>query len=151
MRLLPALTLLLIAAPTATAQDWTADPTYGDISLEEGFLPDPHSVSLTAGGSLTPDVAGCDFGFVAEAPDYDLYYTTSGSSDLFIYAVSGEDTTVLVNLPDGSWICDDDSYGDGDPIVAIYGAADGLYDIWVGTYGDDLADATLYISEVDPR
>ena len=96
-------------------------------------------------------VSGCAYGNVADAPDVDLYYSTSGSSTLYISAISGEDTTLLINLPDGSWVCDDDSYGDGDPIVVIPGAESGLYDIWVGTYGSEPADATLYISEIDPR
>ncbi len=146
------LTFLLVGlAPLAAAQDPSLDPTFGDVSLEEGFLPDPYSTDLTAGGAIQPGVQGCDYGSVTDAPDVDLYYATSGESPLYIYAVSGEDTTILVNLPDGSWVCDDDSYGDGDPLVQIPAAADGLYDIWVGTYGDEPAPATLFISEIDPR
>jgi hypothetical protein len=48
-------------------------------------------------------------------------------------------------------MCDDDGYGDGDPIVVIPAAEAGLYNIWVGTYQDDMASANLYISEEDPR
>ena len=151
MRTSLALLALLLTAPLASAQDVSADPTYGDVSLDEGFMPDPHTTSLMAGGSVEVDLPGCSYGAVAEAPDVDLYYTTSGDSDLYIYAVSGEDTTILVNTPSGSWTCDDDSYGDGDPIVVIRSAEAGLYDIWVGTYGDDMAEAKLFISEVDPR
>lgn len=140
----------LLALP-AQAQDVSAAPTFGDVELDEGFTPDPHETNLVAGGSITPSVSGCAYGNVADAPDVDLYYSTSGSSTLYISAISGEDTTLLINLPDGSWVCDDDSYGDGDPIVVIPGAESGLYDIWVGTYGSEPADATLYISEIDPR
>jgi hypothetical protein len=144
-------TLVLFVATPAFAQDWQLDPTFGSVELEEGFLPDPHEVTLTAGGSMTPGVSGCDYGNIAEAPDFDLYYESSGSSTLYIYAVSGSDTTILVNTPGQNWVCDDDSYGDGDPLVIIQNADGGLYDIWVGTYGDDTAEATLFISEVDPR
>lgn len=151
MRTLPAALALLLAAPLTAAQDVSADPTYGDVFLDEGFTPDPHATGLLAGGSVEVDLPGCSYGTVSDAPDVDLYYTTSGGSDLYIYAVSGDDTTILVNTPDGAWTCDDDSYGDGDPIVVIRDAPAGLYDIWVGTYGDDLAEATLFISEVDPR
>ncbi|MDX1420453.1 MAG: hypothetical protein R3181_10850 [Rubricoccaceae bacterium] len=147
--LLAALGLLL--APAVQAQDWQLDPTFGSVELEEGFLPDPHEITLTAGGGSTPAVSGCDYGYIAEAPDYDLYYEASGGSTLYIYAVSGSDTTILVNTPDQSWVCDDDSYGDGDPLVIVPNAEGGLYDIWVGTYGEDAAEATLFISEVDPR
>ena len=143
--------LVLVLAPPAAAQDPTLDPSFGDVLLDEGFTPDPYEVELTAGGPLEPAVDGCAFGYVAEAPDADLYYTTSGGSDLYVFVVSSEDTTLLINLPDGSWVCDDDGYGDGDPLVAIPGAAEGLYDIWIGTYGEEPAAALLYLSEVDPR
>ena len=141
----------LVLASSASAQDISAEATYGSESLDEGFLPDPYEIDITAGGSTSVDVPGCGYGMIGSAPDMDLYYDTSGSSDLYIYATSGSDTTILVNSASGDWYCDDDSYGDGDPIVVISGADAGLYNIWVGTYGDEMAPATLYISEVDPR
>ena len=148
--LLLAVAAVLLALP-AQAQNPGASPTYGDVRLSEGFMPDPHRTNLTAGGSIDVSIGNCSYGQVANAPDVDLYYTTSGGSDLFIYAVSGTDTTILVNTPNGSWVCNDDGYGDGDPIVVIRNAPGGLYDIWVGTYGSSMANANLYISEIDPR
>jgi hypothetical protein len=143
--------LAVVLAAPALAQDWSLEPTFGNVELSEGFLPDPHEVALTAGGAIVPGAPGCDFGYVAEAPDFDLYYETSGGTTLYIYAVSGSDTTILINAPDQSWLCDDDGYGEGDPLVVIPNAPAGLYDIWVGTLSEDAADATLYISEMDPR
>lgn len=143
--------LLTFAVPAAQAQDWTLDPAYGNANLERGFLPDPHEVELTAGGAVSMDVGGCSFGNIAEAPDLDLYYDTDGGADLYIYAVSGADTSVLVNTPSGTWVCDDDGYGEEHPIVVIPAAEAGLYNIWVGSYSDGMAPATLYISEEDPR
>ena len=148
---LTVLGLVALSVPTALAQDYTEEPTYGSVSLEEGFLPDPHSESLTAGGSIEVDMGSCNYGFVANAPDVDLYYTTTGGSDLYIFVVGANDTTLLINKPDGTWVCNDDGYGDGDPIVVVPGAAGGMYNIWVGTYGDELTEATLSISEMDPR
>ena len=145
-----ALCTILLAAPSA-AQDFTLQATYGDVELEEGFLPDPYDVELTAGGSVDVNVGACSYGYVANAPDVKFRYSTSGGSNLYIYGISGEDTTILINTPNGTWLCDDDSYGDGDPIVVIPNAPGGRYDIWVGTYGDDLSPATLYLSEIDPR
>jgi len=108
-----------------------------------------------AGGSTTPDVDGCEFGAISDAPDYKVSYDTEGNQDLVIYVTSADDTTLLVNLPNGTWACDDDSYsmseGDGDPLLIFSGAASGRYDIWGGTYGGGTAEATLHISEVDPR
>ena len=131
--------------------DYSLDPTYGSETLEEGFLPDPYLVDLIAGGSIELEMGECTYGYVAEAPDFDLYYETSGSSDLYIYAISEDDTTLLVNTPDGNWVCNDDGYFDGNPLIIIPGAAGGLYDIWSGSYAGDAAGATVYISEIDPR
>ena len=128
-----------------------AQPTFGRVELTGGFRPDPHPVSLRAGGSIEVEISGCSYGYVAEAPDVDLYYTASGGRDLYIYVDAADDATLLVNRPDGTWVCDDDSYEGTNPILVIPKAPGGLYDIWVGTYSDDLTDATLYISEVDPR
>src|SRR5690606_31436886 len=87
---------------TAGRPDVSLEPLYGDVELEEGFLPDPHSVSLTAGGSLDVDVGSCTYGHVAAAPDVDLYYTTGGGgSSLYIYAESSQDVMLLVNRPMG--------------------------------------------------
>lgn len=133
------------------APDLSLTPTYGNVNLDEGFLPDPHEVSLTAGGGIEVDVGSCGYGYVAEAPDVGFYYTSSGGANLYIYVNSDEDTTLLINQPDGSWVCDDDGLGDSNPVVIIPAAASGRYDIWVGTYGAANASATLYFTEVDPR
>jgi hypothetical protein len=126
-------------------------PTYGDVNLDERFLPDPYEVSLTAGGGTDVDVGSCNYGYVAERPDVDFYYTTSGDVDLYLYVICAEDTTLLVDQPEGRWVCDDDDLCNSNPVVVIPSAADGLYNIWVGTYSAANTDATLYISEIDRR
>lgn len=142
---------VLVAVP-ASAQTPSETATYAEISLAAGFTPDPYNIDITAGGTRSVSVTSeCDYGVVANAPDLEVNFTESAGGPLYIYAVSSEDTTILVNMPDGSWVCDDDSYGDGDPIVEIYDADMGIYDIWVGTYNDDTASASLYVSEIDPR
>jgi hypothetical protein len=132
------------------APDFTLDPMYGDVNLDAGFLPDPHVIELRAGGGLEVDVGSCNYGYVANGPDVDLYYEANNSAQLYIYVESDDDTTLLINRPDGSWICDDDGHEGLNPLIHFEKPASGLYDIWVGTYGDDLTDATLYISEIDP-
>lgn len=153
MRSLVALALLLglLAVPAARAQNVAADPTFGVVRLNGGFLPDPHQVALVAGGSLEVNRGRCTYGHVADAPDVDFYYDGNGARTLYIYASSSEDVTLLINLPDGTWVCDDDGLGGTDPLVVVRNAPDGLYNIWVGTYRGGTARATLYISEIDPR
>jgi hypothetical protein len=127
--------------------DLSADPTYGRVSLGAPFNPDPHTVSVSAGGSVDVDITGCTYGYVARAPDYNVTYSGSGTT-LYFFVRADEDTTLLINRPDASWVCDDDSLGDSNPVVTIPNASSGLYNVWVGTYSSDgdLVPSTLYIS-----
>ena len=134
----------------AAAQDWTAEPTYGSVELSVGFTPDPYTAPITSGGTidafeaLGPQCAG----WIADAPDFDVYYE-AGSLDLTIAAVSGADTTLVVNAPDGSWYCDDDG-GEGlNPRLDFVNPQSGLYDVWIGSYDEgEYASALLSVSEV---
>lgn len=139
---------LLLVAPAAQAQDTAAPATYGNVRLSSGFTPDPHTVSLTAGGSIDASTIGSPCtGSIARAPDYELTYT-AGSLPLYIYATASSDTTLVVNGPDGQWYCDDDSNGGANPQVTFNTPRSGTYDIWVGTFGGGTASATLNITEV---
>ncbi len=140
----------LVAAGPVAAQDISGSPTYGDVNLTHGFIPDPHSVSLAAGGSIdvSDSIGGACRGMVANAPDVNLYYT-AGSFSLYISVTSDADTTLVVNSPDGQWYCDDDTTG-FDPAVVFTNPQSGLYNVWVGTYSSSagLPDATLHFSEL---
>jgi hypothetical protein len=132
----------------ASAQNVSLQPTYGSVSLNPGFMPDPYQVELVAGGSI--DAASIDsncVGLIADAPDFRLQYG-GGGSQLFVGVTSSADTTLVVNGPDGTWYCDDDSNG-FNPLIGGEGVTSGQYDIWVGTYGDSTAPATLFITEYD--
>ncbi len=139
------------ATPGLSAQNVGADPTYGSAHLSAGFMPDPHITKLTAGGTISVSRGSCSYGRVADAPDVDLYFEGATGGTVYIYVRSSADVTLLVNLPSGDWVCDDDGYTGTNPVVVVPKAASGLYDIWVGTYGDDTAPAELFISELDLR
>jgi hypothetical protein len=143
-----AMAALLASASGVAAQDASARATYGEVRLSSGFTPDPHSVRITAGGSIDASRIGspCS-GSVANAPDYEVTYT-AGSLPLYIYAQADSDTTLVVNGPDGQWYCDDDSNGNLNPQVTFNSPRSGTYDIWVGTFGGGTASATLHISEL---
>jgi hypothetical protein len=123
--------------------------TYGSITLRGGFTPDPHRVDVIAGGELEASQLGLGcVGRIARAPDYELTYRPS-SYDLTIGVNSSEDTTLVVNGPDGQWYCDDDGAdAPFNPLIRFNDPQGGTYDIWIGTYGDDTARAELYISEL---
>jgi hypothetical protein len=130
----------------ATAQDWQLPPSYGEVELSSGF-DGPFSVDLQAGGSIDASGLGEDcFGMVAEAPDFDLYFD-AGSAALDISVISDADTTLVINAPDGSWVCNDDADG-LNPQIVFDAPMSGLYDIWVGNFVEgEFPDATLMIAE----
>lgn len=145
-------TLALTAA--ASAQDYSLSPTYGSVTLNGGFSPDPYTVQLSSGGSV--DVGsrlgaqGCR-GYVANAPDFRLNFG-AGSLPLIISVASAADTTLVINGPDGNWYCNDDGGQGFNPSFRFGSPMSGQYDIWVGTYGSDtLQSATLHISEVSSQ
>lgn len=149
IRTLTAFALVAVSA-TAFAQNIAGEPNFGTVTLETGFIPDPHEVTLVAGGSTQVTQSGCN-GFVSDSPDVDLHYTAGETFPLNIYVTSDSDTTLLVNLPDGTWVCNDDTSG-LNPALSFESPQSGLYNIWVGSYSDDeMPAATLKISEIAPQ
>ena len=130
--------------------DFSLPSNYGSVALNAGFMPDPHNVSLQAGGDVDAYEAvgqNCR-GYTTSAPDYNLTYR-AGSLDLYISASSDGDATLVVNAPDGSWYCDDDSAGRLNPGIRFDEPVSGRYDVWVGTYSrHNPQDAVLHISEL---
>jgi hypothetical protein len=142
-----ALAFLGLAAP-AVAQNASLSANYGEISLSAGFTPDPYTVNIQAGGSVDGSrLPGSCTGYISEAPDFEVTYS-AGSLPLVFRTVSGADTTLIINGPDGQWYCDDDSFGDGDAQVRFNRPQSGTYDIWVGKFGSGgTAAARLLITE----
>lgn len=141
------LAFLGLAAPAA-AQNASLSANYGEISLSAGFTPDPYTVNIQAGGSVDGSrLPGSCTGYISEAPDFEVTYS-AGSLPLVFRTVSGADTTLIINGPDGQWYCDDDSFGDGDAQVRFNRPQSGTYDIWVGKFGSGgTAAARLLITE----
>jgi hypothetical protein len=145
--LLLAAASLLIGGP-AMAQSAHLTANFGEIQLSAGFTPDPYRVQMTAGGSVNgANLPGSCLGYISEAPDFEVSYSASGGLPLVFRTISGADTTLIINGPDGRWYCDDDSYGDLDAEVRFGRPQSGVYDIWVGTVNGGTASATLLITE----
>ncbi len=116
-----------------------------------GFLPDPHMVAITSGGSI--DVAplslapGCR-GFVTSQPDFILQYDAPHAWLRFFVRAPG-DTTLVINDGSGRWHCDDDGGGATNPMVDLSNPPRGQYDIWVGSYrAGEAIRAQLGITEL---
>lgn len=142
--------MIVVAPQFAQAQNAGLTANFGSVRLNSGFTPDPHRVSITAGGSIdayedTPLPEAC-VGMISDAPDYEVSYS-AGNLPLVFRTLSSVDTTLIINGPDGSWSCDDDSYGDLDAEVRFNRPQSGTYDVWVGTFGGSTAAATLLITE----
>ncbi len=125
----------LAGAAVEACPNWQAAPSFGQISLNAGFLPDPYVRNITAGGRY--DLAGCfgSYGWggsVASKPDFDLYWS-GASAALTIGVNSGSDTVLLINAPDGQWYYSDDSSG-VNPAITFANPQQGLYDIWIGAW-----------------
>jgi hypothetical protein len=130
--------------------DYTRRPSFGTLNLQSGFLPDPRIVPVTAGGQLDAGTIspGC-LGSVANAPDVRVNYT-AGSLPLIFSVASAEDTTLVINGPDGRWYCDDDGGEQGlNPAIRFNTPQSGQYDVYIGHYGQGRRiPARLHISEV---
>ena len=142
---------LLLLANSANAQipNHNLKPTYGEISLQSGFPKDPFVNSVRAGGSLVVNLGGVK-SHVANAPDFRLNYK-AGANPLAIYVISKSDTTLLINMPSGAWAVDDDSGKGTNPLISRQSPKSGRYDIYVGTFGKEVVDATLVITELKPN
>ena len=130
----------------ADTQDPNGKATFGSKELKAGFVPDPFEKELVAGGPIQTKLGGVT-AWVSNDPDFRLVYT-AGAFPLTIYAESKADTTLLINLPDGTWIADDDSGGNLNPLVKIAKPKSGRYEIWVGSFNKELPKAVLKITEL---
>lgn len=137
--------LALAVCASAAAQNPNLAPRYGAITLRYGFMPDPVHVSLTAGGPIHTGLGGVS-AHVANAPDFRVFYT-AGSAPLTFWVESIADTTLLINLPDGRWVANDDSGSNLNPMIRVVNPASGRYDVFVGTFERRSAPAVLNITE----
>ena len=140
-------------APVANELDYRLQPNFGSEDLTSGFSPDPFSAEVTSGGPIDASyLGGVCRGYATAAPDFDVTYTAGDLSLLRFYFVAdgADDTTLIINAPDGSWHCNDDAPGTIDPQFDFQDPASGLYDVWVGSYqsGTEIS-GTLYVTELE--
>lgn len=146
--ILAAAVIAPLAMTQAEAQNYNLSPSFGTLNLRAGFMPDPRTRTVQAGGdSHFGGGGGCPGGgWFANRPDYRLNYQAGGYA-LTIYVSAPGDTMLLVNDPTATWYCNDD-YNGLDPLVHFANPRSGQYDIWVGTYNRSrVRNSTIYISE----
>lgn len=146
------LTLIGWQAVKAAAQDGlnpAGPPRYGKQVLAPGFEPAPFRFAVVSGGERDASALNLGdncLGFVMPDPDFAVHLE-KGFSRITFLVDSAEDTTLIVNLPDGSWLCSDDANG-LNPALAFRDAAAGSYRIWIGSYSKEVhSSSSLWISE----
>lgn len=123
---------------------------FGVHRLNGGFMPDPMTVNVVSGGSLSVRNmnlgAGCT-GFATANPDVIVQYSNAASFLRFFVRASG-DTALVVNDASGRWHCNDDAVGTN-PMVSIENPPSGQYDVWISSYtaGQNLR-GTLSVTEL---
>ena len=121
-----------------------------DVALTGGFMPDPVTLQVLAGGTVDAGMAdaACN-GYIARWPDFVVDYEAV-NFDLHFSVSSEADTVLAVRDPSGAWSCNDDYRPDSvNPAVTFAEAASGQYRVWVGTFdsGGDAPAAELHLSE----
>lgn len=133
------------------------NPNSGHFTLTSGFLPDPFTVRVAAGGAFAANVVAdtteC-VGYVTQQPDVQLIIRpTRANTVLHIYYIpdrSSVDTTLMIYSTESGFQCGDDFEDTRLPfIVFTTNRRDGFtLNIWAGVYNQgEPVRGTLYVSE----
>jgi hypothetical protein len=132
--------------------DYNLDPFYATLKLSSGFTPDPFTISGKSGGEIDISMLnkgnGCG-GFASPAPDYRLHWSGATQKLIisFIADSPGMGPVLIINTPDGQWICDGEL--NNNPMISLEGHDAGQFDIWIGSASkDEYIDGYLIITEV---
>lgn len=147
------------APPSSSGElDYRLDSNYGETQLERGF-DDPHVIEVISGATQnnSVDIASFDLGdqcrgYATSQPDYRVFLENSGNFlRIFFASEGGEgDTVLVINQPDGSWVCVDDSFNTLNPTVDFDPPLEGQYDIWIASYyADENVPGYLVITQDD--
>ncbi len=134
----------LAPEPAALCPDFSLSGT--SLQYTSDALYTPQSLKVFAGGSV--DIGQCPSlpgsGFVTQAPDYTLALTDNGNRRALEVRLASEcDSVLLINDPLAAWHFDDDSNGSMDALIRFDAAAEGTYDIWIGSYNSDGCNASV--------
>jgi hypothetical protein len=107
------------------------------LDLQAGFPLDPFFVSINGGGEV--DASTLDencFGYINDKPVVTLNW--EGQVDTaYIFFYSDHDPTLVIQMPDGSFMCNDDAHEHLlDPIVQLDNPPSGEYRLWVGSFDE---------------
>jgi len=115
------------------------------LSYSSNALQTARTHSVVAGGSS--DLSTCPQpgnGWVANRPDFDLSFSGNASGRDLVFRVDATcDSVLLINDANGQWHFDDDGGNGLNSRIQLSHAANGTYDVWVGTYGSTTCAASI--------
>ncbi|UJR80205.1 hypothetical protein [Sandaracinus amylolyticus] len=132
-----ALALVSLTGCSLLGRGRAAEPTTStastELTLDRGFSTDANVITGTASGARAANALSSEcVGAIGDEPTLVLH-ASAPFDGLELRVTSSADTTLVVQHPDGTFACDDDSGGSRNPRVA--GAfAEGAHQVWVGTY-----------------
>lgn len=108
-------------------------PLYGHAEVNRGFMPDPHVMQGVMGGSLQASTLSptCR-GYVNPQPSH-VIRSRTGFQNLRVVVSGQGDSTLMIMLPNGAVLCDDDSGGGRNPLIQL-SAPPGEIRVWVGVW-----------------
>lgn len=135
----PAPVVVASAAPTQTlSADPNDDLTTASVDLHAGYIMDPYLLPVV-GKAARPagDLAKTCTGFTGAEPSVTVNW--SGKTDqLNFFLYSDSDGVLAVQLPDGSFVCNDDAGARTiEPLVTVRNPAPGAYRVYAGSAQKD--------------
>lgn len=115
------------------------DSTSASVSLESGFALDPYLLRVIGGGSMpASDLRSTCSGFVRPEPN--VVFNWSGETDMLeMFTYSDDDMVLVVELPNGDYVCSDDANKLVlDAVLSFQQPQDGEYRVWVGAIKEDV-------------
>ncbi|MCA9904136.1 MAG: hypothetical protein KC547_09780 [Anaerolineae bacterium] len=102
--------------------------------------------------SATQYSAGC-VGYATAAPTTEVYWVRDNmreSERLRLFYISRDNSSLIVRKPDGTWLCNDDSFGTNNPTIDIERPRSGNYFIWIASETESQTlSGTLYATLED--
>ena len=141
-----------LATPAfANCPDYQLNGVFMNQDAETAWV--PQSFQVMAGGNANLGACGSlpGSGFMTAAPNFTINYDDRGMGrDLEFRVESSCDTVLLLNDAGAAWHFNDDEDGTLNPRLRLGAAPSGIYDVWVGTFGNTTCQANLTIETFPP-
>jgi hypothetical protein len=126
------------AGPAQEPVDPAVDKTSAVVDLQAGFVLDPYLLPVVGNGTrAASSMASACTGHIDEGPDVTVNWSGS-TAPLSFFVYSDDDPVLVVELPDGSVLCNDDAGLETvQPLVEIARPAAGTYRVYVGSAEQD--------------